>query len=175
MLNHLANKTKQGKQFISGESHPYLGKNYRLKLNKASETGVFLTNQTMTLNIRDPQSISHKEFVLDMWYRQQARIVFIDALATAIVKAAPYSLTVPDLKIHRLKKGWGLCSPKRKHIILNLDLIKTPKICIDYIALHELLHFAYPNHNLSFYGALGNLMPDWKQREDLLNTSYRLF
>lgn len=170
MNNYLATQTKQGKQFISGENHLYLGKSYRLQLNKASETGVSLTNQVMTLNIKNPQSISHKEFVLDMWYRKQARLVFVDALAAAIVKAAPYSLTVPELKIHRLEKGWGLCSPKRKHIILNLDLIKTPKPCIDYIALHELLHFTYPNHNLSFYGALGNLMPDWKKREDLLNT-----
>lgn len=170
MNNHLANKTNQTKKFISGESHPYLGKNYRLQVNKASETGVFLADQVMTLNIKNPQSISHKEFVLDMWYRKQARLVFVDALAAAIVKAAPYNLTVPELKIHRLKKGWGLCSPKRKHIILNLDLIKTPKVCIEYIALHEILHFTYPNHNLSFYGALGNLMPDWKKREDLLNT-----
>ena len=57
---------------------------------------------------------------------------------------------------------------------MNLELIKTPKACIEYIALHEVLHFRYPNHNLSFYGALGNLISDWKEREKLLNDYYSL-
>ncbi len=173
MVNHSLQHPKNH-QFTTGEKHLYLGKNYHLNINQTSETGVLIHNDSMTLNIKDPQSISQKEFVLDMWYRKQARTIFVDALAQAIVKAAPYSLTIPELKIHRLEKRWGVCSPKKKYIILNLELIKTPKICIEYIALHEILHFTYPNHNLSFYGALGNLMGDWKEREDLLNNHYRL-
>ncbi|WKY47185.1 DUF45 domain-containing protein [Eubacteriaceae bacterium ES3] len=161
-------------EFKTGEKHKYLGDYYSLSVNETPETGVTIAQNRIILNVNDSQSVKHKEFVLDMWYREQAKDIFVDALAQAIVKAAPYNLNVPDLKIYRLDTRWGACSPKSKRIILNLELIKTPKECIEYIALHEMLHFTYPNHNLSFYGALGNLMSDWKEREDLLNRKYRL-
>jgi hypothetical protein len=149
-------------QYQTGEKHKYLGDYYRLMIEESPTTGVIINNYNMVLNVNDVQSLSHKEFVLDMWYREQAR------------ETAPYQVRFPDLKIYRLDNRWGACSPKSQRVILNLELIKTPKECIEYIALHEMLHFRFPNHNLSFYGALGTLMSDWKEREDMLNRKYRL-
>jgi predicted metal-dependent hydrolase len=161
-------------QFKTGEQHKFLGDYYRLLVEESPQTGVIINNYNMILNVQDSQSLSHKEFVLDMWYREQARQIFVEALASAIILAAPYKVSFPDLKIYRLDSRWGACSPQNQRIILNLELIKTPRECIEYIALHEMLHFRFPNHNLSFYGALGALMSDWKDREDMLNRKYRL-
>ena len=161
-------------QYKTGEKHKFLGDYYRLMIEESATTGVIINNYNMVLNVQDVSSLSHKEFVLDMWYREQAREVFVEAMAAAIVKAAPYQIRFPDLKIYRLDNRGGACSPKSQRVILNLELIKTPKECIEYIALHEMLHFRFPNHNLSFYGALGTLMSDWKEREDMLNRKYRL-
>jgi len=161
-------------QFNTGEEHKYLGDYYRLMVEQSYQTGVFIENTNMVLAVQDPNSLSHKEFVLDMWYREQARDIFVDAMAAAIVKTAPYQVSLPDLKIYRLNDRWGSCSPKSHRVILNLELIKTPKECIEYIALHEMLHFRFPNHNVSFYSALATLMSDWKEREDMLNRKYRL-
>lgn len=161
-------------QFKTGEEHKYLGDYYRLMVEQSDQTGVLIENYNMILAVQDIHSTSQKEFVLDMWYREQARDIFVDAMASAIVKAAPYKVSFPDLKIYRLGDRWGSCSPKSQRVILNLELIKTPKECIEYIALHEMLHFRFPNHNVSFYGALATLMSDWKEREDMLNRKYRL-
>ncbi|MBC3803425.1 DUF45 domain-containing protein [Acetobacterium fimetarium] len=161
-------------QFKTGEEHKYLGDYYRLMVEQSDETGVLIENYNMILAVQDIHSTSQKEFVLDMWYREQARDIFVDAMASAIVKAAPYKVSFPDLKIYRLDDRWGSCSPKSQRVILNLELIKTPKECIEYIALHEMLHFRFPNHNVSFYSALATLMSDWKEREDMLNRKYRL-
>lgn len=161
-------------RYTTGEYHKYLGDNYRLLVTQSSETGVKINTFNMILSVQDIKSTCQKEFVLDMWYREQAEKVFVDVLAAAIVKALPYQVTVPELKIYRLNNRWGACSPQKEKIILNLELIKTPRECIEYIALHEMLHFRFPNHNLSFYGALGDLMSDWKEREELLNRKYRL-
>lgn len=161
-------------QYTTGEKHKYLGDHYRLMVLESPETGVSIENYTMNLLVNDLKSTSHKELILDLWYREQARSIFVEALAKAIVTAAPYEVKIPDLKIYRLDSRWGACSPKSTRIILNLELIKTPKECIEYIALHEMLHFRFPSHNLAFYGALGDLMSDWKEREDLLNKKYRL-
>lgn len=161
-------------QYQTGEKHKFLGDYYRLMVEASPDTGVTINNYSMVLNVQDINSAAQKEFILDRWYREQAQDVFVEAMATAIIKAAPYKVRFPDLKIVRLNKQWGACSPKKQRVILNLELIKTPKECIEYIALHEMLHFRFPNHNLSFYGALGTLMSDWKEREDLLNRKYRL-
>lgn len=161
-------------QYQTGEKHKYLGDYYRLMVEESYETGVSINRYNMILQVQDINSTPQKEFVLDMWYREQAREVFVDAMAEAIVKAAPYKVSLPELKIYRLDSRWGSCSPKSKRVILNLELIKTPKECIEYIALHEMLHFRFPNHNLAFYSALSTLMSDWKEREDMLNRKYRL-
>jgi predicted metal-dependent hydrolase len=160
--------------YTNGEHHKYLGEYYHLLIHSSADTGVSIEQHTMKLSVSDATSIAQKEYILDMWYREQARTIFVDAMADAIVKATPYTVNFPELKIYRLDNRWGSCSPKSQRIILNLELIKTPKECIEYIALHEVLHFRFPNHNLSFYGALSDLMKDWKEREDLLNKKYRL-
>lgn len=161
-------------QYTTGEQHKFLGEYYRLMVSESPETGVLINNFNMILSVQDLKSTQQKEFVLDMWYREQAENVFVEAMATAIIKSAPYKVRFPDLKIYRLDNRWGACSPKNQRVILNLELIKTPKECIEYIALHEMLHFRFPNHNLAFYGALGDLMADWKEREDMLNRKFRL-
>jgi predicted metal-dependent hydrolase len=68
-----------------------------------------------------------------------------------------------------MKARWGSCYRKDKVIILNLELIKAPKYCIDYVVLHELIHFKYKNHDNNFYTFLSSLMPDWKKRKKILD------
>jgi len=161
-------------QYTTGEQHKFLDQYYRLMISESSDTGVSINNFNMMLSVQNLNSTLEKELILDLWYREQAEDVFVEAMAESIVKSAPYKVRFPDLKIYRLDNRWGSCSPKKEQVILNLELIKTPKECIEYIALHEMLHFRFSNHNLDFYGALGDLMSDWKEREDMLNRKFRL-
>ena len=160
--------------YTTGESHKYMGRFYKLSVFRTDgEPSVTLQGENLIMKVKDPNSRFEKELALDQWYRSQAREIFVPILAEAMVKAAPYEQEMPQLRIYRLNNGcWGSCSPKSKILIMNLELIKVPKPCIEYIALHELLHFRYPSHDFGFTAALGNLMPDWKKREDILNTYY---
>jgi predicted metal-dependent hydrolase len=63
----------------------------------------------------------------------------------------------------------GILSQDANVIVLNSELIKTPKHCIDYVVLHELIHFKYKNHDNKFYAFLTSLMPDWKKRKKILD------
>ena len=57
-----------------------------------------------------------------------------------------------------------------RHVItFNFYLIKARMPYIDYVALHELVHFLYPNHSKQFYAFLSNYMPDWKERKLVLD------
>lgn len=159
--------------YTTGESHKYLGHYYNLSVHHTNlEPRVQIFGENIVLECSQPNNREHKEFILDMWYRDQAREKFVPLLADAVVKAAPYKIQLPQLRIYRMLNRWGSCSPKSKILILNLELIKVPEFCIEYIALHEMLHFRYPSHDFGFSSALGTLMPDWHKREDFLNQWY---
>ncbi|NMB19066.1 MAG: M48 family metallopeptidase, partial [Erysipelothrix sp.] len=64
---------------------------------------------------------------------------------------------------------WGSCLIKDETIVLNNDLIYAPKACIDYVVLHELIHFIEKDHNSHFYNLMYLLMPDWEQRKKYLD------
>ena len=68
-----------------------------------------------------------------------------------------------------MKTLWGSCSVNRGIITLNFYLIKAGIPYIDYVVLHELTHFLYPNHSKQFYMFLSNYMPDWKERKQVLD------
>ena len=68
-----------------------------------------------------------------------------------------------------MKARWGSALTDKKTILLNAELIKDPKYCIDYVVLHELIHFKYNNHSEKFYQMLYSLMPDWEKRKKILD------
>ena len=61
-----------------------------------------------------------------------------------------------------MPKRWGSCTPMGK-IILNPELIKAPKACIEYVIVHELCHLIYRDHNQKFFDLQTKEMPDWEK------------
>lgn len=59
-----------------------------------------------------------------------------------------------------MKARWGSCLNNKNIILLNYELIEAPKFCIDYMVLHELIHFKYRNHNSDFYNFVETLIPN---------------
>jgi predicted metal-dependent hydrolase len=160
-------------RYVTGESHKYLGHYYTLSVHQTNDAPhVYLQGENLVMACNHPDDMENKEFLMDMWYREKARETFVPIVADAVVKASPYKLQLPHLRIYRMLNRWGSCSPKSKILIMNLELIKVPDFCIEYIALHEMIHFKYPSHNFAFSAAMGTLMPDWQARENFLNTWY---
>lgn len=71
--------------------------------------------------------------------------------------------------IRSMKARWGSCLRDRGMLLLNLELVKAPIHCIDYVVLHELLHFMCPRHDSKFYSYITVFMPDWVQRKEILD------
>jgi len=46
---------------------------------------------------------------------------------------------------------------------MNVDAVKLPVGCIDYLILHELCHVRVPNHGSAFWRLLDACMPDWER------------
>ena len=81
----------------------------------------------------------------------------------------PYGVKKPVLRIRTMKSCWGSCLVNKGIITLNRKLLMKPRECIEYVVMHELCHFIYPDHSKQFYGFMEKLMPDWKERREHLN------
>lgn len=79
-----------------------------------------------------------------------------------------YGIKYPVLKMRDMKSMWGSCRPEQGIVTLNLRLLKVPKSCIEYVVVHEFAHFIYPNHSKEFYALVESLMPDWRERRNVL-------
>ena len=75
---------------------------------------------------------------------------------------------IKSVKIRQMKTRWGSCNPYKSYINLNIELIKKPKSCIEYVVFHELVHLLYPDHSKKFYDYLTLYMPDWQKRKEIL-------
>ncbi|MFP4698376.1 MAG: M48 family metallopeptidase [Eubacteriales bacterium] len=172
-INHFKNispKQSVKKKYISGETFRYLGKQYRLKLEDIdNKESVKYYQGYIYLYTKDKSNYQHKEKLINNWYKSKAEEKFKDSLNKMYPIIEKYGIKKPKLKIRKMKARWGSCIINKNTIILNLELIKAPKHCIDYVVLHELIHFKYRNHNNDFYSFLTSLMPDWKQRKKILN------
>lgn len=80
----------------------------------------------------------------------------------------PYGVSYPQIKLRRMKSQWGSCRPRSGIITLNRRLIEVPRKSIEYVVLHEFVHFIHPDHSRDFYAMVESMMPDWRERKRLL-------
>lgn len=74
----------------------------------------------------------------------------------------------PVLKVREMKTRWGVCHITKRAITLNTRLAEKPLPAIEYVVLHEYVHFLHPNHQQGFHAEMARLMPDYKQRRKML-------
>ncbi len=158
------------KEYISGETYKYLGKQYRLKVEEVDDMeGVKYYQGFIYLYVRDKKNYPRKERLLSEWFREKSEINFKESLERVYPIIEKYGIRKPDIQIRTMKARWGSCIKDKNIIMLNYELIKAPKFCIDYVVLHELVHFKYRNHDGNFYNFMTSLMADWKQRKEILD------
>ncbi|MBT5229659.1 MAG: M48 family metallopeptidase [Methylococcales bacterium] len=164
--SHLAHITPR--QYISGESHYYLGKQYQLKILEAPchNQYVKLLRGTIEVSIRQ-KNPNRIRFLLNEWYKLKAKIVFERRLE-AMLNQTLWVSDRPPLRILTMQTQWGSCSPNGR-LTLNPHLVKAPRDCIDYVILHELCHIAEHNHSEQFYKLLKQVMPNWETVKERLD------
>jgi predicted metal-dependent hydrolase len=154
------------RQFVSGETHLYLGRRYRLKTIIDSKEKVVATRGCITVYAKDKDSERIKN-IIEKWYREKADEYFIKSFNKCFEKFSKYNLKKPSLKIRKMKTRWGSYSSKGA-VTLNLELIKKPEECIDYVVMHELCHIRHRNHGKGFYKLMDKVMPDWRDKKERL-------
>lgn len=157
------------RRFISGETHLVLGRQYRLKVVPDSLDIIKAYRGQLWMYSRSikPEALRKQ---LNEWYRRKAFIIFKELLEELLPKFKRYKVAPPALTIRMMTKRWGSCTPSGR-LILNTELIKTPKGCIQYVITHELCHIVYHNHGKLFQELLERMMPDWRKWKEKLEYS----
>ncbi|XOV82903.1 MAG: M48 family metallopeptidase [bacterium] len=147
--------------YVSGESHFYLGRRYQLKVTEMNGAGpqVKLWRGRICVETGDRSSAKVKS-QLRRWYRTRAADVF-DRRLDEIAARVPWLGEVPPLRLLKMRKQWGSCSPQGV-LFLNPHLVKAPRDCVDYVITHELCHLKEHNHSRRYYRLLREIMPGWE-------------
>ena len=169
---HQANFNKQVRQpeseFLTGESHYYLGNRYLLNVfRKDRGQCVKVRNKNnIDLFVRNIDSFDNRKRVFNDWYRSEMKSL----LPELIEKWEPIiGVNVLEWGVKRMKTRWGSCNVKAKRIWLNLEMIKKPLELIEYVVVHELIHLIERGHGERFYKLMDRYYPEWNRCKKELN------
>ena len=151
------------KEYVSGESFAYLGKNYRLLLTQDNLGAVKLKNGRLVLGVDQKLTIQEQESLvkdkLVKWYIYHAEQWLIDKTNryAKMIGVHPQSV-----KVKSYKSRWGSCSAKDE-VSYNWKIIIAPHHIVDYVVIHELCHILHHNHSSEFWKSVARIIPDYKE------------
>ena len=157
------------RQWVGGESHLYLGRNYRLRIRQDHERRVRLIGGFFLVELPDIEDRDLIAKLMDRWYLDHAMKLIerrIDHLINT--RLGTFLGSSPEFLIRKMSKRWGSCSPSGR-ILVNREAIKLPLKCLDYVLMHELCHLKHPHHGKPFWRLLRQMMPDWQNRKRQLD------
>ncbi|WP_236581759.1 M48 family metallopeptidase [Hydrogenophaga sp. BPS33] len=156
------------REYVSGETHVYLGRRHVLKVlpaqGQAMGVRLWRGRLEVTTDQRDAATVRR---LLERWYRARATEVFARVLEE-MASRMRLGHALPTVRLRSMKTQWGSCSP-RGELLLNPSLVKAPKACIEYVVAHELCHLKEHNHSERFYRLLSRTLPDWVARKEELD------
>lgn len=153
--------------YITNESHYFFGKRYLLKVSESeNKSQVFLHHNHVELVVPFDCTAEYKRNLLYKWYRKELR-TYLSYTVDKYVKIIDVS--PKSFGIRKVKTKWGSCNDSAKSIWFNIELVKKPKECVDYIVVHELVHLKERRHNKNFIMLMNKYLPNWQVRKKTLN------
>jgi predicted metal-dependent hydrolase len=153
------------RDYVSGESFWYLGRQYQLKVVETNLEYVKLFYGKLEVGVINTLDRKRKQELVDRWNLDKRVEVFDERYEE--MKKKFNETTFPKLYIEKMPKRWGSFRNKRA-IVLHPLLIHAPKKCIDYVITHELCHMKHPHHSSDFFAYLETKYPKWQAVKDEL-------
>jgi len=164
--NKMLGQERQSKrEYVSGESYYLWGRPYRLQVIYGEKCTIEKTPNKIILTVPNGASIDYKEQVLTEWYRAELRRAVEIALPRCEEKTG---LKANEFRIKNMRTRWGTCNIEKRRIWLNLQLVKKPPECLEYVIIHELVHLEEKNHTHRFNALVEKYCPMWKDAKRLL-------
>lgn len=167
ILRHQKQMEMRQSYTLCDETHIMLfGNQLRIKKTIAKYNHVCYDKHAVYIKYKENTTANQ---VLQTFITKLCHDVFMDILVLTQQALQDYHLPMPNLKIRDMKSRWGSCTPAKNLITLNKKCIHYPFEFIEYVILHEFVHFIQPNHSKAFYRVIENYMPDYKQRMNIVS------
>lgn len=155
------------REMVTGETHYVWGMRKRLKVTeRPGQAHVELDGDRIVLYVASERTQEQRRRYLDRWYREQLR----SELPLLISKwESELSVTVPKWTIRKMKTKWGSCNRESHHLWFNVELVKKHPNCLEYIVVHEMMHYFERSHGDAFTKLMDQHLTDWRMRRDELN------
>lgn len=157
---------EEARDYITQESHQFLGQRYLLKVEQAGRNRVFISGNKLVVQCKAPDDRAMKEHIVYQFYRGQLRTQLHSYIAQ---HSKQMEVDKPDFSIRFMKTKWGSCAVDSKRLWFNIELAKKPLDCIEYIVVHELVHLIERHHNKRFVLLMDQYLPSWRVQKKLLN------
>ena len=148
MINKMEKKSAKNEGFM------YLGSQY--DVIRTTTNGITLGASKVFIG----KNMTHED--IDKWYKKEAERIFLDHLENCY-RLYTRNIPHPSLTIRKMTTRWGVCNTRTKRVTLNLELIKMPLFCLDYVIYHELSHLIYANHSKDFWSLVEENCPEYKK------------
>jgi predicted metal-dependent hydrolase len=160
------------RRYIGGETHLYLGRQYRLKIVAFPTESVKLSGGYFVVALVDRRDSTRVRELLQSWYQEKAELRLRERFETVLPTFERLGCKRPRLRIQPMVRRWGSHSSSGT-ITLNPELVKAPTPCIDYVIAHELVHLLEPYHSPRFFAVLDKALPLWRSLKMRLELSIR--
>jgi predicted metal-dependent hydrolase len=160
-------KREAPREYISRESHRFLGKRYLLKvIEHDAPPRVEIRHKTLEMYVRPNTDTAKRHEIIEDWYRQKLKEM-LPELIERMEKKIP--VKVAEYRVKKMKTKWGTCNVDARRIWINLELAKKPLHCLEYILVHEMTHLLERHHNSRFVDYMDHFLPQWRSYKDDLN------
>jgi predicted metal-dependent hydrolase len=152
------------RQYLSGETHLFLGDQLRLQIEPALTQGVEKEGSRLVVGLGNAKGRNlARELVLG-WYAAQARTILHSRWHAQRSVWARHGAEASRVIVRPLRNRWGSMTAAGS-LVLNSELVRASPRLIDYVIAHEMAHAKYPNHGAEWQQLLNRVMPDWTDRK----------
>lgn len=164
--NFLNQVREQPRDYITQETHYFLGAKYLLLVKIGDRNRVYIDGDKLVVRTREDADRAYKERLVYQFYRKELRIRlqrYIEEYSKVM------GLEIPDFKIRVMRTKWGSCATELKCLWFNIELAKKPLDSIEYVVVHELVHLFERHHNKRFVLLMDEYLPSWRLQKKILN------
>ncbi len=152
--------------FQTGATIPFKGTNYLLIIETHhGPSQIKIKDELIYCYTQQNASQMQIQMLIERWYRREMESLIPELMMQWEIVIG---VKVAQWGIKKMKTRWGSCNTRARRIWLNLNLIKKPGLCLEYVLVHELVHLLEASHNQRFYTLMTQFMPQWREYQYLL-------
>lgn len=142
-------ETQRAVHYADGEQHLLFGRLLTLRVEdeRGKESVAFYPDEIVLFCHPDRTEEQRKKLLYQGYY-QQFKPVIQRLFCKWADRLDEHGI---DYTVRLTRSQWGSCMPRQRKMSFNLDMVRLPEACIEYVVIHEYCHLTHCNHSPAFW------------------------